>query len=199
MVFYRLCRFFCFRSVRRCEIADAVPYDFYALCFHAVYCFRLENDDFFNVFPDDLCGQFLDFRTPFYQFNEGIYIDHASVICLINLANSIRSRLISCRQELATLRTVGMTEKQMRKMLLLEALRCTGVSLAAAIICSGLMVWALNSVVSAMLGHSAFVFPWLPVLLACVIAAGAICGFTILFAGQNKKEILIEEIRRSVV
>lgn len=122
-----------------------------------------------------------------------------SVICLLNLANSIRSRLLARRQELAALRSVGMSDGQMRATLLYEALGCTAASLIAAILCAGLIVWALNAVMSGILGYSVFRFPWLPAVLASVIAAAAVCGFTLLFASRTEKENLIEEIRRSVV
>lgn len=127
------------------------------------------------------------------------FVAVVSVICLINLGNSIRSRLLERRQEFAAMRTIGITDTQLRKQLLLECvghlLLATLISFALAAALTGLLFAAVNSLV----GHLLFTVPWLAVILSVAISAAAVCGFTLLFFPSQKGASLVEEIRRSSI
>lgn len=118
-----------------------------------------------------------------------------SVICLLNLFNSIRGWIQGSRQELAILCSVGMTAAQMKKMLLLQ---CAGIfirSLAvAAIVCWGL-VTAVRRGVIFIFGNLTLELPVFWVIGSIVLAAAVLVFLSIRSLKKELKTELFSSIR----
>ena len=122
-----------------------------------------------------------------------------SVVCLLNLYNSIRGRAAERTKETAVLRSVGMTDKQLAKMHDLENLMIFGKGIGiAAVICAVLSAVIRYFIV----GFFGNVELPVPVLLSlgiavCIFAASSI--MTRICSRSAEKCDIIEKIRRETV
>lgn len=122
-----------------------------------------------------------------------------SVICLLNLLNSIRGWLLESRQEFAVLRAVGMAGGQMRKMLLYE---CLGIFLWALLLAgvfSGLLIGVVRFGLMRIFGNPVLPVPWLWMSAAAVIVGAALTGLAFYGFRNKQQEELFETIRRESV
>ena len=113
----------------------------------------------------------------------GCFVVLTSVICLLNLFNSIRGWRDESRQEWAVLYSVGMTKGQLRKMLLYE---CLGIFLRAVLwagICSGLLYMLIQAGVTKIFGNLRLPFPIAGAAFSVVLAGGVLAVFTLLVHG----------------
>lgn len=118
-----------------------------------------------------------------------------SVICLLNLFNSIRGRIMERRGEFAMLRSVGMTGRQIRKMLLLENVRVLGKSLLIAVVIIVGLIAGFRMGMEEMFGHTAFILPW-GWFAACVgITVITVCWITWRCFEKENAWDLVESIR----
>ena len=121
-----------------------------------------------------------------------------SLVCLLNLYNSIRGRAAERTKETAILRSMGMTDKQFTKMHDLENLMLLSKGLLiAALICTALCL-AMRSVVVDFFGN---VRVPSPVILALVISAvtAAVSALMTRICNRSSKEDIISEIRKETV
>ncbi|MDO4322320.1 MAG: FtsX-like permease family protein [Lachnospiraceae bacterium] len=114
------------------------------------------------------------------------FVALTSVICLLNLFNSIRGWILGSRQEFAVLRSLGMTSGQMKRMLLYE---CGGIffrALLQAGILAGVLICIVRTGIHVILGNMQ-----LPISLAwtaaSVILAGAALLSLTLFCFETKR------------
>lgn len=122
-----------------------------------------------------------------------------SVICLLNLFNSIRGWRLESRQEMAVLRSVGMAAGQMKKMLLYE---CMGIFLWALLLAgifSGLLVTCVRFGLVRIFGNLELPMPWTGIVGAAVIVGAVLIGLTLYGFGKERQEDLFESIRRESV
>lgn len=122
-----------------------------------------------------------------------------SVICLLNLFNSIRGWILESRQEFAVLRSVGMAGGQARKMLLYE---CMGIFLWALLLAglfSGLLIWVVRFGLTRIFGTLVLPVPWIGMAAAAVIVGVVLTGLALYGLGKERQEDLFETIRRESV
>ena len=122
-----------------------------------------------------------------------------AIICMLNLYNSVMGRKLARHQELTVLYSMGMTDKQKTKMLLME----NGKLLVKSFIYSGVITAAfvvcLRMVLNSRFGRMDFTLPlWIIILTAIVSAAGLLL-FTALCYRENSRAVLIDRIRTETV
>ena len=122
-----------------------------------------------------------------------------SVICMLNLYNSVRGRISGKRKEFAVLRSVGMTERQIRKMLFMEAGNILFRSIAIAVVVSTPLVLFVDRMIVRMWGEVGVAFPWGVYGLAIVLASAAVFGMTFFSYRMEKKENILVDIRSESV
>ena len=122
-----------------------------------------------------------------------------SVICMLNLYNSVRGRISGKRKEFAILRSVGMTERQMYKMLSLEAGGIILRSVGIAVLVSTPLILFVDRMIESLWGNMGIGFPWGVYALAGVIAAAAVFGMTFFSYRMEKKENILVDIRSESV
>ena len=119
-----------------------------------------------------------------------------SVICLLNLFNSVQGWMTGNSREFAVLKSVGMSGGQLRKMLLYE---CAGIfarALLVAGIFSTLLIYVIRFGFHTLFGN---IVIWLPVGLvagAVVLAGSVLVGITLRCCAKVQKEEILENIRR---
>ncbi|MFR8548053.1 MAG: FtsX-like permease family protein [Lachnospiraceae bacterium] len=102
----------------------------------------------------------------------------SSLICLLNLFNSVRGWMAGSIREYAVLRSVGMTKGQMRQMLLLQ---CGGIILRAvllALLGSGLLIAVIYNGMTVIFGNLVLQFPLLLFVLAVLLVGIVLAVFS---------------------
>ncbi len=122
-----------------------------------------------------------------------------SIICMMNLYNSTKGRITGRRKELAILRSMGMTEEQMRKMLLLEAGTVLRNSTVVAFLVTIPVIAVVAAVLEGMFGKVNLGMPVAEYLIAFSIAAVALGLITWVTHNREKSENILEDIRRECV
>lgn len=126
----------------------------------------------------------------------GCFVALTSVICLLNLFNSIRGRMEERRGDFAILKSVGMTDRQLRKMLLLENGSIIIKSLFLAVIVSVPLIALVYLVLEKIFGHIVLLFPTEIFILAAVIVFLAVLVITQYSLSKEKNIDLLSNIRK---
>jgi putative ABC transport system permease protein len=117
---------------------------------------------------------------------------------MLNLYNSVMGRRLSRYQELSVLKSMGMTENQKRKMLLLENLRLILKSIIYSGIITGVFVAAIRFVLNRRFGKMSFTLPVWMILLTVAGSVISLLLFTRLCYKDDKNITLIDEVRNEL-
>ena len=122
-----------------------------------------------------------------------------SVVCLLNLYNSIRGRAAERTKETAVLRSVGMTDRQLTKMHDLENLMIFGKGICiAAVICAALSA-VLRYFIVRFFGNVELPLPLILSLCIAGLIFAASSIMTRICSRSSGKTDIIEKIRRETV
>ena len=122
-----------------------------------------------------------------------------SMVCLLNLWHSVKGRAVERRREIAMLRSMGMTNRQLRRMLAMENLRMTGTGLLIAAALSSVFMLLLNRAMIAWIGRITLPVPY-GLIAGIVIAACVIMALmTLVCYRYSGKESIVEDIRNETV
>lgn len=127
------------------------------------------------------------------------FVALTSVICLLNLLNSIRGWILESRQEFAILQSVGMASGQMKKMLMYE---CAGIFLWALLLAgifSGMLICIVRLGLTRIFGTLVLPTPWAGIAAAIVTSGLVLAGIALYSFGKERQEDLFESIRRESV
>lgn len=119
-----------------------------------------------------------------------------SVVCLLNLYNSVRGRAAERTRETAMLRSVGMTEKQLAKMHDLENVFLIGKGLLIAAAVSAVLILFFQYALMNLFGNASFTVPYLLCAGITVFIYMATAVFTRICSRNGGNAELIEKIRR---
>lgn len=97
----------------------------------------------------------------------------AVVIALIGVANTLSLSVLERRRESATLRAIGVTPGQLRRMLAVEGMLIAGVGAVVGITLGLVYGWAGALASLGVMGPVTLAVPWLEVLLVAVVALAA--------------------------
>lgn len=120
-----------------------------------------------------------------------------AIIGILNFANSMLTGILSRRQELAVMQSIGMTKEQVRKMLLWESghyLLISGViSVTAGSIIAYFVVSALNNVIMCF----AYRYTAIPFLIMLPVFALVAGGISLVAYRQSQKKSVVERMREA--
>lgn len=122
-----------------------------------------------------------------------------SIICLLNLYNSIRGRIVGKKKEFAILQSVGMTRNQLQKMMLLESSGILLKGIFFATLVSTPLVFFVKKMLVNLFGYVELEFPWAVYLIAMLIATLAVFTITLCCYRFEKTENILEDIRTESV
>ena len=83
-----------------------------------------------------------------------------AIVGILNFINSMVTSVVSRRKEFAMIQSVGMSKKQLRKMLILEGLYYAGLTLAASYAVSSLVIGTVIRSMAACQAFSLRCFHW---------------------------------------
>lgn len=120
------------------------------------------------------------------------------VIGFMNLINSMISSIITRKKELGMLQAIGLTDKQLVRMLNIEAMFYTGAMLVASLtLGSGLGYIAVQACRKTGMSYAVYTFPIVQasIMIVCVVTAQLL--LTYLISKNFNKESLIDRVRYS--
>ena len=118
------------------------------------------------------------------------------LVGILNFANAIITGISARRRELAVLRSVGMTARQLRTMLMLEGLLYTLGAVALALLLTLLTAPAMNAALSSLFWFLSYRFTLWPVLAAFPVFAALGVLIPILSGRAEAKHSIVERLRQ---
>lgn len=122
-----------------------------------------------------------------------------SMICLLNVFNSIRNRVSGRSKEFAIMESVGMTSAQIQKMLRYESIGIVIKSIIFSAVIAFPMIYLIQYGLIKIFGFMSFELPWLLILIAVGIAALVVISLTGYCYKREKRENILESIRNESV
>lgn len=125
----------------------------------------------------------------------GCFVILVAMLCAANVWNSLVSRMSQRSREFASLRSTGMTSRQLNRMLTLEAFRTATDSLLLGAIISTPLLMLVSKLMQSLFGYVRTPFPYLTVTLI-VHSVLIIIGLSIASgAGRSLKVSITEQLR----
>ena len=122
-----------------------------------------------------------------------------SVICLLNLYNSARGRIVGQKKEYAILRSMGMTDNQLHKMLMFECGSIFIRSVFIALLVSSTIIIVLQRALSNIFGTVVLPNIWWVYVVAILVAGIALFTITFISFKVEKTDNILEDIRKESV
>lgn len=144
----------------------------------------------------------IDFKTAISMIAKIVavcFILLVALICLLNLYNSVMGRKIARQKELSVLKSVGMTNEQLARMLLYEDVRLFLTSLVRAVVLSAGFVVVLYTVVSNRFGRLIFHLPVMSIVWILIASVVSLLFFTRICYGKESGQNVVDEVRRESI
>ena len=122
-----------------------------------------------------------------------------SIICILNLFNSIRSRINGRGSEFAIMESIGMTKKQIEKMLLYESIGIVLKSVIYAGCIAFPLMYMIQYGITKIFGTMTLMFPWSLMITAVLITMIVVVILTEYCFKKEKHESIMERIRNENV
>ena len=122
-----------------------------------------------------------------------------SMVCLLNLYNSIRGRAMERKRETAMLRSMGMTDHQLDRMHLFENVILLVRGILISVVISAVFIWFLSYEIVQRFGNVSLPVPWGMAALIIGIIFAAVTVITKVCYNQVKNSSIVEEIRSETV
>ena len=127
------------------------------------------------------------------------FIVLVSVICLLNLYNSVKGRAAERVKETAVLRSMGMTGQQLTRMRGIENLMLLARGYAAAAVISGALILLLGWLITQRFGNIALPVPWLLAAITALVIGAALAVMTRFCSRPSERSSITETIRSETV
>ena len=119
------------------------------------------------------------------------------IFALINLLNTLMTNFVSRQQEFGVLRSVGLSDKQLSKMLWVESfhyvLAAMAVTLTIGTVLGYILCWAFSQI--GLLGELDYTFPLLPMLIFFAALVVIALGYSVLAVRYCEKRTLAEYVK----
>lgn len=125
------------------------------------------------------------------------FVIFSGLICLLNLYNSIRGRAIARKHDIAMLRSIGMEDGQIDKMLFLENMVMWFAGLVWSVVISLPITYGIDIFLIRYFGVMKLKFPWHLYMMAAFITIISLLLMSKVCYHMKEDEILIEEMREN--
>lgn len=122
-----------------------------------------------------------------------------SMICLLNMYNSVKGWAMERKRETAVLRSMGMTDRQLDKMHFIENLIILARGFVISAVFSAGFIILLNRAITHRFGNIILSIPWFMIILIVVLIGTASLVMTKLCYKTHGNPSIVEEIRSETV
>lgn len=140
--------------------------------------------------------QFEEFRN-MYLLMGGALSFVVGAVGILNFFNAVLTSIHSRRREFAMLQSIGMTGRQLKKMLILEGLLYGGIAVAASLACSLLLTPVMGNVIGGMFWFFTYRFSLLPILVVIPVFAAFGLLLPLISYRNVAKQTIVERLRES--
>jgi len=133
-------------------------------------------------------------KTIFYILGGAITLILA-LIGILNFVSTMFTSVLVRKHELAIMESIGMTKKQLRKMLMLEGAGYAVISLSLIATFGTLMSYGAYYLFSQEADYAIYTYPTIPLLIAFALVAGACLAVPLIAFSQSKKLTVVERLR----
>lgn len=158
-----------------------------------------ENDEDVIVCRTDYQESFRDAIIGIVYVLLSCFVVLTSAICMLNLFNSIRSRVNGRAREFAIMESVGMTKKQIEKMLLYENVGIVLKSILYAGVIAFPLMYVIQYGIIKIFGLIVLKLPWFLMVAAILITILVVAVLTKYCYRKEKHENIMERIRNENV
>lgn len=133
------------------------------------------------------------------MMTRGVYLLLAFlfVFSMVNLVNTLMTNLLARQQELGILQSVGMTGKQVSRMLIAECLWYAGVTVFLSVGIGGILGWIFDYVISSfnIFGELSYQFPLMETVVFVLTLLVVTGIFSVVAVRYSKRLSLVERIK----
>lgn len=120
------------------------------------------------------------------------------MISLVNLINTMVTSIISRKKELGMLQAIGMSDKQLKKMLQIEGMFYTSITIVSSLVIgSAVGYFAYLAFYNSGAEYASYKYPFVPAILLVVVSIAVQIGITHFINNYFKKEYLVDRVRYS--
>lgn len=134
-------------------------------------------------------------KLTFYIMGGGIALILA-LIGILNYVNIMYTGVVARKLEFAVMESIGMTSKQMRKLLLFEGAGYAIISTLLISTIGTLISYGAYSLFSQEATYAVFSFPTLPLSIAIVLVFAVCLSVPLIAYKQIKKDSIVERLRQ---
>ncbi|WP_256761043.1 ABC transporter permease [Cohnella sp. WQ 127256] len=120
-----------------------------------------------------------------------------AAIGILNFISTMFTSVVVRKQEFAVMESIGMTKRQLRKMLLLEGTGYAVISTLLITTIGTLISYGAYYVFSQEADYAIYTFPTLPLLIALVLVFAACLSVPIIAYNRSKKMSIVERLREA--
>lgn len=156
---------------------------------------RLRTDEGYFFIRADYDVRLGDAITCIVRIVLFCFVALSSIICMLNLFNSICIRINGRAGEFAILKSVGMTGKQIERMLFYESIGIVCKSILYAALIAFLLIYLIKYVLTLLFGRISLPVPWVLIAVAVLAAASVVIMMTRFCYRKGKQDTILEQIR----
>ena len=166
----------------------------------AIICEQSDNTLFFGSY--DMLSGMGSLKKAIYAIIRILaycFTGLVSMICMLNMYNSVKGWAMERKRETAVLRSMGMTNRQLDKMHFIENLITLARGLVISAVFSAGFIILLDRAITNRFGNINLSVPWLMIVLIAVVIGTASLVMTKLCYRTHGNPSIVEEIRRETV
>lgn len=120
------------------------------------------------------------------------------MISLVNLINTMVTSIISRKKELGMLQAIGMSDKQLKKMLQIEGMFYTSITIVSSLVIGSVVgYFAYLAFYNSGADYASYRYPFVPAILLVLVSIAVQIGITHFINNYFKKESLVDRVRYS--
>lgn len=158
-----------------------------------------DSESLYGIMEADYTKTFQEAILGIIHILLSCFVTLVSVICLLNVFNSIRNRVSGRSKEFAIMESVGMTSSQIQKMLRYESVGIVIRSIMFAAVIAFLMINLIQYGLIKIFGFMSFELPWILILIAVGSAVLIVVYITGYCYKRENRENILESIRNESV
>ena len=158
------------------------------------------SDRYNNIEYKDFKGDLEFNNKAFFGINSMGYglVGVIGMISLVNLINTMFTSIISRKKELGMLQAIGMSDKQLKKMLQIEGMFYTSITIISSLVIGSTVgYFAYLAFYNSGAEYAVYKYPFVPFIILVVVSISVQIGIANFINNYFNKESLVDRVRYS--